>query len=949
MTKYFLARPNKKTFNAKPPMSFEKNHPPGRGETRRQFIRKTTLAAGVVAGAGLLPNKLFARDGQDVVWLLLDPEDPATRQAPVQWAVGELRDALARRGINAIVFEYSKTTKPSQPCLLIASSASKLAQSVLSQAKKTLPETPEAIAFVRGTIGRKPQKVLLAGGSDARGLVYALLEIADRVNFAANPLAALQSLEPAIEQPANAIRSVARAFVSDVEDKSWFQDRAFWSRYLSMLAAQRFNRFSLMFGIGYDFTSGITDCYFHFAYPFLLSVPGYNVQAVPLPDAERDSNFELLKFISDETARRGMHFQLGLWTHAYKWTNSPKANYVIEGLTPETQAPYCRDALRTVLRECPSISGITFRIHGESGVPEGQYGLWKTIFDGVAQCGRRVEIDMHAKGMDQGMIDVALGTGMPVNISPKFWAEHMGLPYMQGAIRQQEMPRRGASDTGFFSRSSGSRSFLRYGYGDLLSEDRKYGVLHRLWPGTQRLLLWGDPQTAAAYGRVSSFCGNRGLELFEPLFFKGRKGSGLPGGRDAYADASLRPDDGDFEKYLYTYRVWGRSLYNPDSAAEGARRLLQQQFGRAAESVEGAMALAGKILPLVTMAHCPSAANNNYWPEMYFNMPIVDANRKHPYGDTPSPKRLGTVSPLDPEFFLGLDEFADELIKGEASGKYSPVWVAGHLEDAADNAASQLRKSKSRVRDNRSAEFRRLSVDVAIQSGMGPFYANKFRAGVLYALYLRSGHQPALKAALESNRSARAAWAELAQLAKGVYRDDVTFGPEYFQRGHWLDRLPAMDADIADMEKLLKQPPDATAVPSKASLKVIEQAMHTTLSKPKRDNPQLLENFHTPSSSFKPGQAIAIVANLTPTRKLAGVSGLRLRYRRVNQAETWRMIEMEKTGREYRAVIAAEYANSPSPIQYHFQIRTDSGSVRLYPGLQPGWHGQPYFVVRQTA
>ncbi len=129
------------------------------------------------------------------------------------------------------------------------------------------------------------------------------------------------------------------------------------------------------------------------------------------------------------------------------------------------------------------------------------------------------------------MIDAALATEMPVTISPKFWAEHMGLPYMQGAIRPQELPRNNR-DTGFFSRSSGSRSFLRYGYGDLLAEDRRYEILHRIWPGTQRLLLWGDPEIAAGYGRVSGFCGSNGVEIFEPLFFKGRKGSGLPGGRD---------------------------------------------------------------------------------------------------------------------------------------------------------------------------------------------------------------------------------------------------------------------------------------------------------------------------------------------------------------------------------------------------------------------------------
>src|SRR5439155_1456793 len=125
-------------------------------------------------------------------------------------------------------------------------------------------------------------------------------------------------------------------------------------------------------------------------------------------------------------------------------------------------------------------------------------------------------------------------TGMPVNVSPKYWAEHMGLPYHQASIRALELPPHDRQDEGFFARSSGSRRFLRYGYGDLLPEDRRYGVFYRLWPGTHRLLLWGDPAMAAAYGRASRFCDSLGLELCEPLSFKGRKGSGLGGGREAY-------------------------------------------------------------------------------------------------------------------------------------------------------------------------------------------------------------------------------------------------------------------------------------------------------------------------------------------------------------------------------------------------------------------------------
>ncbi len=79
-----------------------------------------------------------------------------------------------------------------------------------------------------------------------------------------------------------------------VEDKGWYNDKTFWQQYLSMLVAQRFNRFALAFGIGYDFTSRLRDTYFHFAYPFLVSVPGYEVRVPELPDAERDHNLEML-------------------------------------------------------------------------------------------------------------------------------------------------------------------------------------------------------------------------------------------------------------------------------------------------------------------------------------------------------------------------------------------------------------------------------------------------------------------------------------------------------------------------------------------------------------------------------------------------------------------------------------------------------------------------------
>ena len=97
-----------------------------------------------------------------------------------------------------------------------------------------------------------------------------------------------------------------------------------------------------------------------------------------------------------------------------------------------------------LLKACPAISGVTFRVHGESGVEEGSYEFWKTVFDGVATCGRKVEIDMHAKGMDQTHARYRPSRPeMPVKVSPKYWAEHMGMPYHQADIRELEQPKPG--------------------------------------------------------------------------------------------------------------------------------------------------------------------------------------------------------------------------------------------------------------------------------------------------------------------------------------------------------------------------------------------------------------------------------------------------------------------------------------------------------------------------
>lgn len=874
--------------------------------------------------------------------IVMDPADRIARARTVRWAVDELSEALAKRGVAVEIVPRLSDAPAASLCVAVTGGGRPLVQEIFDSVQQRFPEVPEALALVPGKAGNRP--VIAVCGHDVRGLVYAVLELTDRVAYTPQPVDRLVS-ETVVEQPANKVRSVMRLFASDVEDKSWYYDKKFWRRYLTMLAAERFNRFSLALGLGYDFTSGIRDAYFHFAYPFLVKVPGYEVRVTGVSEEERERNLEMLRFIGDETVARGLDFQLGIWTHGYRWTNSPNANHVIEGLTPQTHAAYCRDALRTLLRACRAIHGMTFRVHGESGVAEGSYAFWRTVFDGIVQCGRRVEIDMHAKGMDEAMINVALATGMPVTISPKFWAEHLGLPYHQAGIRPTEKPPQGRADQGFFSRSSGSRSFLRYGYGDLLVEGRRYDVLHRIWPGTQRLLLWGDPVFAAGYGRVASFCGSAGMEIFEPLSFKGRKGSGLPGGRDAYAGTSLKSAGGDFEKYLYGYRLWGRLLYNPDTSPEVWRRLLSRQYGRASEAAEKSLGSASRILPLITTAHLPSAANNNYWPEIYTNMPIVDAKRKHPYGDTPSPKRFGTVSPIDPQLFSRVDDFAKELLKGERSGRYSPLEVAEWLLNLAESSDREAASVKELAANPDDPALRRLAVDVAIQSGLGRFFAQKLRAGVLFALHERTGDRRPLEQALSASREARETWKQFAARAEGVYVPDITFGLEAQLRGHWQDRLGAMDLDIADMAKRLEESAAKPASIPADTAEALAKALRMIAGKPVQNS---LAVRHTPPATFRRGEALAINLEIAGAQEGAKALSIRLFYRHTNQAEEFRSESMSAQAGVVQGAIPAAYTDSPFPLQYYFVVRDQQGGAWTHPGLGPNLDQQPYFVVRSA-
>lgn len=230
-------------------------------------------------------------------------------------------------------------------------------------------------------------------------------------------------------------------------------------------------------------------------------------------------------------------------------------------------------------------------------------------------------------------------------------------------------------------------------------------------------------------------------------------------------------------------------------------------------------------------------------------------------------------------------------------------------------------------------EFRRLAIDVKMQAGLGRFFAAKFRSGVLYAIHERTGDRRALEEALKAYRAARTTWAQVADRAKGVYVSDLSASDKASERGQWLDRLPAIDQDIARMEQRLASA--TTAAQPRVAAAIVE-----VLGRPRRGSAACQ---HQPPGGFRPKQAVAIEIAVEKGRKLASA---RLCYRRVNQTERYESAAMEARENVYRASIPASYTDSPYPLQYHFEFREGPEKAWLYPGFVPNLASQPYFVLR---
>ncbi|KKK89977.1 hypothetical protein LCGC14_2727690, partial [marine sediment metagenome] len=160
--------------------------------------------------------------------------------------LGKVTDALQAKGFDVRRVAAPKAEKGNILIVAGLGDGSGHASKLLEATDTKLPEGPEALAIKNTTLDGI--RTLLVAGSDDRGLMYALLDVADRIGWSTERNDPLSEVREVIEKPFMPERALSIYTMHRSTFESFFYDEAYWAAYLDMLAENRFNTFALLLG-----------------------------------------------------------------------------------------------------------------------------------------------------------------------------------------------------------------------------------------------------------------------------------------------------------------------------------------------------------------------------------------------------------------------------------------------------------------------------------------------------------------------------------------------------------------------------------------------------------------------------------------------------------------------------------------------------------------------------
>jgi len=676
-----------------------------------------------------------------------------------EWArygIGELAKTLREHGVD---IKESKTLgdRQDKKTILIGNVRWSLFEQLKSQNGFNVPSRRES--YIIAKVDGFSNDIICIIGRDDWGVEYGCFDLIEQIEALSQAEDIFHQLITRSESPDLSVRGLYTFLHNSDLEKEWLYSNEFWDSYFSMLARNRYNEFTLVFGHQTAYLVPI--------YPYFFKIGEYpDVYVEGIRECDQRKNLVMLQYISNLAEKMGIKFFMGIW-QSKPWSSEFFAGAQqgkVHGISNEILANFTHIGIVKLLKACPGIKGIQLRMNFESGITDQSF-FTDTFIPAIRECGREIEVDIRNWGLKPETLDKFKQAFPNLRVSMKYFAEHQAMPY-----QPVEMDR-------------------SYSYDNLLRNDRTYDLLYQLWNlGTHRLFLWGDPDYVRQFV-ASCHLGNAlGFQVTPPLSQKGFSQYGeVPGYWSIYKN-SIKHNyyRWEYERYWFFYQLWGRLGYNPKLSDEIWLREISKRFGeKVSLHILEAYKYSSKVISYL-ISHHMDDPNMYIWLELDHGGLIDYFSR---------------ITPGEKTLFMNSEEYAEKKIGGIPSAKITPFQASRDLKGFAQGCEQELRKIDQIQNMSNNKEYHFTKVDLKALSLLARYNSEKIGASACLTLFYKTNDYLMLKRAKNYAKSALQIWKELADLTNKYFYDKLQLGPT---GGHWKDNLPYVEYDLRRVEKVEK-------------------------------------------------------------------------------------------------------------------------------------------------
>ncbi len=668
-----------------------------------------------------------AQNTSDQYKLFYDTSEPA-----IAFAAEDLKNILESKNISVTLNAISQFDADAKGSRIIIAKNDTEILAELKKAKATpinqMNEQEYSLRVTEGDAG----KTYWAIGGDRVGAMYGGIHIGEIVKAFG-----LDSIKNEDHKPYIARRGIKFNIPLDERTPShddrgtsaqtnienmW--DLTFWADYLDVLARQRFNVLSLW--NQHPFPSMIKLD----AYPDVALNDVYN-KAGKIKDMTIDEKIDMWRKVMDYAFDRGIEVNIIVWNIHM---NGALGKYgITENKDNEVTKAYLRKSVEQLFLTYSKLKGIGVTAGENMGgmePDEKEQWLWDTYGKGVQ--------DFQAKQPDRHILF----------IHRFWWTEYDKIESRFGQLKD-----------GFDMSFKYARGRT---YADFAPKFAEKELLSKLPEGVSTWwnirnddiynLRWGDPEF------VRQFILNLPKGDKTAGYYKGS--DRFVWGRESISKNPTSPRELENEKHWYSFLLWGRMGYDPQTSTELLQGLLSNRFPEvSSRNLYTAWQSASKIIPLVNKFHWFSW-DYLWWPEAGistgYGVAIPGYHNINHFIDAP-------VMPFTD--LITIPDYVETVLKNNQIKGTTPMQVADSLEVFAKTALT-LANDLSGKGNIALAET---IGDIRAMAYLGNYYGAKIRGAAYLELYRKSKDEKFKTHAVKELENSLLNWQQYAKILDKQY------------------------------------------------------------------------------------------------------------------------------------------------------------------------------------